>query len=92
MEIPLSQIKEIRTYAGPEKISRQEAKNIFDARPVDFFMEKPMFEIDLKEPLRVELMYGFKRTVDRVLLNIDEPNEFFSAIQNAIIQANTECQ
>ncbi|NMD69213.1 hypothetical protein HHO41_02850 [Bacillus sp. DNRA2] len=84
IEVPLDKIKCIKQYDGPEKISRKDAKNIFDARPADFMMEKPMFEIQLFQPRMVRLMYGLKSSADRIILNVDEPNLFLKELNKAI--------
>lgn len=86
IEIPLNLIKEIKYYNGPEKISRHELKTVFDARVIDFFQEKPTFEIVLKEKVNQKLLYGFTRNVDRIFLNVDESEEFYRALKTNINQ------
>ncbi|RSD27235.1 hypothetical protein [Mesobacillus subterraneus] len=81
MYLPLSKIKEIRYYDGPEKIS---GKEVYDARVPDLIQEKPMFEILLHEPVEVKFLYGFKRKVTRVVLNVDEPESFFQAVKQSL--------
>lgn len=84
IEVPLDKIHCIKQYNGPEKIKRKDAKDIFDARPTDFIMEKPMFEIKLTEPVMVRFMYGFKSSANRIILSIDEPNLFLGELNKAI--------
>lgn len=86
LTLPIKNIKEIKFYDGPEKISKKELETIYDARVLDFMKEKPMFEIILKETETLNLMYGITRKVDRVFLNVDEGNEFFEEMQARIIQ------
>ncbi|MGM0776235.1 MAG: hypothetical protein ACQEXE_06510 [Bacillota bacterium] len=80
MYLPLEDVKEINYYDGPEKFSRQEMNDIFDARLPDLIQEKPMFEIILKEPAVYELMYGMKRKASRIVLNVDEPERFYRSL------------
>lgn len=89
MEIPIELIKEIKLYDGPEKISRHDAKLLFDARAADFIVEKPMFEILLAETINVRLLYGLKSRANRVLLNVDHPNEFSHALQTILKERNS---
>lgn len=84
MHLPLSQIKEIKHYDGPEKFSSKELKDLYDARAADFIPEKPTFEILLHEPQELQLMYGLKRNVSRVVLNVDEPARFYEEVKAAI--------
>ncbi|WP_147534206.1 hypothetical protein [Bacillus marasmi] len=90
MEIPLDKIKLVKHYEGPEKIKRKDAKNSFDARAVDFIMEKPMFEIQLTEPVTVRLMYGLKSKADRILVSVDEPNQFQFKLNEMIERRRSE--
>lgn len=84
MHIPLEQIQELKYYDGPEKFSRKEQDNLYDARVMDIIQEKPLFEINLKEPQELQLMYGMKRKVKRIVLNVDEPSVFYTEIQKVI--------
>ncbi|MDZ5474506.1 hypothetical protein SM124_22785 [Bacillus sp. 31A1R] len=88
MEIPLENIKELKYFDGPEKFSKQELKTMYDARVVDFMVEKPMFDLLLKEEQTLSLMYGIKRKANRVVLNVDEPQKFLNEIQARL--TNTE--
>lgn len=88
IEVPLDKIKQLKHYDGPEKIKRKEAKNLFDARPADFVMEKPMFEIQLTEPVTVRLIYGITGKADRIILSVDEPNEFYNELNRKIKQTS----
>jgi membrane protein YdbS with pleckstrin-like domain len=84
MHLPLSKIKEIKHYDGPEKISRKEQADLFDARVPDLIQEKPMFEITLSQPHDVHFMYGLKRKVNRIVLNVDEPDIFYNEIKRSL--------
>ncbi|NKE04500.1 hypothetical protein [Mesobacillus selenatarsenatis] len=84
MYLPLSNIKEIRHYNGPEKFSSKEQAEIFDARVPDLIQEKPMFEIVLHEPQDVHLLYGLKRKVNRVVLNVDDSDVFYHELQRSL--------
>lgn len=84
MELPLSMIKELKHYDGPEKLSKSEKGHIFDARVIDFFQEKPTFEITFKEKQTLHLMYGITREVDRVLLNVDDQEEFYRTLHSKL--------
>jgi hypothetical protein len=84
MELPLDSIKEFKYYDGPEKFTRKELATLFDARVIDFIIEKPTFEILLKEPQTLNLLYGIQRKVDRIVLNIDEPNRFYEELTKQI--------
>lgn len=84
MHLPLRNIKEIKHYDGAEKFSRKEQAELFDARVPDLIQEKPMFEIVLHEPQDVQLLYGLKRKVKRIVLNVDEPNVFYQELQRSL--------
>jgi hypothetical protein len=84
MEVPLNLIKEFKYYDGPEKFTRKELATLFDARVIDFITEKPTFEIMLKEPLTLNLLYGIQRKVDRIVLNVDEPSNFYEQLTKLI--------
>lgn len=84
MHLPLSNIKEIKHYEGPEKFSRKEQKELFDARVPDLVQEKPMFEVLLHEPQNVHFIYGLKRKATRIVLNVDEPDVFYHELQRSL--------
>ena len=84
MHLPLSNIKEIKHYEGPEKFSRKEEAELYDARVPDLIQEKPMFEILLYEPQDVHLLYGFKRKATRIVLNVDEPDVFYHELKRSL--------
>ena len=42
--------------------------------------EKPIFEIELYQPLDVGFMYGFKKKVTKVHLSPDEPERFYEML------------
>ncbi|MCM3706736.1 MULTISPECIES: hypothetical protein [Cytobacillus] len=86
MYLHLEEIKEINYYDGPERFSRQEMNDIFDARVPDLIQEKPVFEIILKEPAVYELMFGIKRKASRIILNVDEPQRFYQEVSNKLAQ------
>lgn len=84
MYLPLSNIKEIKHYEGPEKFSTKEQKDLYDARVPDLIQEKPMFEILLHEPQEVHLIYGLKRKATRIVLNVDEPDNFYHELRRSL--------
>jgi membrane protein YdbS with pleckstrin-like domain len=84
MHLPLNQIKEIKHYDGPEKFTSKELNELYDARVADFNPEKPTFEILLHEPQELHLMYGLKRKVTRIVLNVDEPARFYEQLKTAL--------
>ncbi|MCS0673934.1 hypothetical protein NX023_22110 [Cytobacillus firmus] len=86
MHLPLENVRKIMCYDGPEKFSRQEMNDLFDARVPDLIQEKPMFEILLKDPQVYELMYGLKRKASRIVLNVDEPERFYWEMLNRLNQ------
>jgi len=63
LTIPLEKIKSIHHYQGPEKLSKDEKKDIFDAVLTDFMKEKPIYEIEFNTPQDMKLMYGFKKKI-----------------------------
>lgn len=84
MHLPLSNIKEIKPYDGPEKFNKKEEVELYDARVPDLIQEKPMLEILLHEPQEVHLIYGLKRKVNRIVLNVDEPDVFFHELKQSL--------
>ncbi|WHY66895.1 hypothetical protein [Neobacillus sp. SuZ13] len=85
--IPLEEIKSIHPYDGPETLSKEEAKQVFDGGAADFFKEKPMFEVEFFHPLEASFIYGFKKKVTKAHLRLDEPQKFYSTL-SAKINAN----
>ncbi|MBS8265450.1 hypothetical protein DYI25_13570 [Mesobacillus boroniphilus] len=84
MHVPLSNIKEIKHYEGPEKFSRKEGAELYDARVPDLIQEKPLFEILLHEPQDVHLIYGLKRKATRIVLNVDDPDVFYHELKRSL--------
>lgn len=78
--IPFKDIDQIRTYEGPAKLSKKVLKITMVATVKDIFHEKPSYEIILREKVEVNYMYGFRKSVDRVLLNVDDYEAFRSAL------------
>ncbi len=78
--VPFEMIKEISYYKGPEKLSKEESKQVFDAVLADFMKEKPIFEIEFYQPQDVRCMYGFKKKVTKVHLSPDEPEKFYEML------------
>lgn len=78
--IPFESIEQLRPYDGPEKLSKLEQKRTLDATVKDIFNEKPSMELVLHEKVNVHYIYGFKKNVDRILLNVDDPEGFKVAL------------
>jgi hypothetical protein len=87
--VPLSNIATFAYYNGPEKFTAAEQKTLFDARAADFIMEKPTFEIVLKEPQNLQLMYGLKKPVNRIVLNIDDAESFQQQLKSRLKEMGT---
>lgn len=75
MTLPFSLIKECKLYEGPEQISSSEKKYTFEALVSDFIPEKPAIELVLKEPVKSEIIYGFRKKVTRVVIKVDDSDE-----------------
>ncbi|WP_121612858.1 hypothetical protein [Mesobacillus foraminis] len=84
MNLPLNKIKEINYFDGPERFSRKELNEIYDARVPDMTSGKPQFEILLHEPHTLHMLYGLKRKVSRIVLNVDDSHKFFNEISPLI--------
>ncbi|WP_121660990.1 hypothetical protein [Metabacillus litoralis] len=82
--VPLEEIKSIHYYDGPEKLSKDESKKVFDAVLADFMKEKPIFEIEFTCEQEAKFMYGFKRKVKKVHLSPDEPERFYQTLISKI--------
>jgi membrane protein YdbS with pleckstrin-like domain len=82
--IPLKNISKIEYYNGPEKFSKKELEHIFDARVNDFIQEKPKFDIYLKETSTANLLYGFTKKVNRIVLSVDEPERFYQTLSQSL--------
>ncbi len=88
LTVPLEEIKSIHHYQGPEKLSKDEKKDLFDAVLTDFMKEKPTFEIQFKTPQEVKLIYGFKKKVTKAHLRPDEPQKFYDHLCNKLNTVN----
>lgn len=84
LSIPLSQIKSVHVYQGPEKLSKAEADITLDAVLPDFIKEKPAIEIECYTPQEVKLMYGFTKKVTKIHLSPDEPHLFLEVCQELL--------
>jgi membrane protein YdbS with pleckstrin-like domain len=80
LTVPLKEIKSVRYYQGPEKVSKEVSKQLFDAVLSDFVKEKPAIEIEFYSPLEVKKMYGLKQRVLFVHLSPDEPQKFLEML------------
>jgi hypothetical protein len=89
MVIPLENIKTIKHYDSPEKLSKREQKTIFDATVADFMKEKPMFEILLNKPVEACYMYGIMKKRERILLNVDEAEAFYQTLSSKLKKETT---
>ncbi|MDR0136520.1 hypothetical protein RFW18_02085 [Metabacillus idriensis] len=85
--IPLHLIKEIRDNDLPEKLTGDQEKTVLDLSLPDFIKEKPAIKIVLTEAVTAELMYGFKKKADVILLNADEARRFMSDVSAKINRA-----
>lgn len=82
--IPFTQIDNIAFYKGDELLTAKEGKQVLDATVMEFIKEPATFEITLKEPVKVQLLYGFSKTVSRVHLNVDEERKFYDAVKEKL--------
>ncbi|MFJ7726097.1 hypothetical protein ACIQXV_08010 [Neobacillus sp. NPDC097160] len=78
--VPLAEIKSFHYYQGPEKLSKEEARHVFDATLADFIKEKPTFELEFHQPLEAKFLYGVKKKVIKAHLRLDEPQQFYNAV------------
>lgn len=77
--VPFSQIDEIIYYKG-DVLTKQEAKEVFEATVTELIKEPATFEIKLKKPLKATLLYGFSKTVNRVHIDVDEERKFYETV------------
>ncbi|WP_407271230.1 hypothetical protein [Radiobacillus sp. PE A8.2] len=84
--IPLEEIKLFRPYMGPAELTKHERKHVFVAVAKDLELEpqKAQFEIILRNPLQLQLLYGFKKEVNRVLLNVDQSATFANSLESKL--------
>ncbi|QCJ44803.1 hypothetical protein FAY30_24585 [Bacillus sp. S3] len=82
--VPLEEIKSFHYYQGPEKLTKAEARHVFDATAADFIKEKPTFEIEFHQPLEASFMYGIKKKVSKAHLRLDEPQQFYQLLSEKI--------
>ncbi|MCQ6530193.1 hypothetical protein [Bacillus mycoides] len=85
--LPFTQIDNIAFYKG-ESLTAKEEKEVLDATVMEFIKETATFEITLKEPVKVQLLYGFTKTVSRVHLNVDEKRKFYDAVTERLKHMN----
>jgi len=84
--VPLEAIKSFHYYQGPEKLTKEEARHVFDATLADFMKEKPMFELEFHHHLEAKFMYGMKKKVIKAHLRLDDPQKFYSALSEKIME------
>ncbi|MDM5317822.1 hypothetical protein QUF49_17560 [Fictibacillus sp. b24] len=88
LELPFSVIQELRTYEGPDEIPASEKKYTFEARVSDFIPEKPVIELLLKETVKADIIYGFKKNVTRVVIKVDDSVELMRLIEKRMNSKN----
>ncbi|MEH7247679.1 hypothetical protein V7114_12950 [Neobacillus niacini] len=86
LKVPLEEIKSVHYYQGPEKLTREETKQLFDAVLLDIMKEKPSIEIEFFTNQEAKMMYGFTKKVNKVHLRPDEPHEFLNFLQRKITE------
>nr|WP_279663748.1 hypothetical protein [Ectobacillus ponti] len=86
LAIPFTAIKSIHSYEGPEKLSREEEKHVFDGVLADFMKEKPLFEIEFHEPQRVHMLYGFSKQVTKAHVRPDDGQAFYEAVASRLVR------
>jgi hypothetical protein len=82
--VPLEEIKSVHSYKGPEKLSKEKSKFVFDGVLSEFIKEKPTIEIEFHRPLEVRKMYGFKQHVRFAHLRPDEPQKFLETLNGKL--------
>ena len=82
--VPLEEIKSIHPYNGPETVTKEESKHIFDAVPADFFKEKPQLEVEFYGPIEAKFIYGFKKKVTKAHLRFDDPQKFYNTLSTKV--------
>ncbi|WP_226536495.1 hypothetical protein [Fictibacillus halophilus] len=88
MSLPYTAIKEMKKYEGPDTIPASEKKYTFEALVSDFIPEKPSIELLLRESVKAELIYGFKKNVTRVVIKVDEPLPLMNIIEKRMTSEN----
>ncbi|MDR7071102.1 hypothetical protein [Fictibacillus barbaricus] len=84
--VPYCNIKELRRYEGPETIPHSEKKNTFEALVSDFTPEKPYIDLILIDELTVDLIYGFKKKVSRVVIKVDDSPALYKLIEERMYE------
>lgn len=74
--VPFEAIERVRAYNEPAKLDKAKRKNTLDATVKDIVIEKPAYEIILRDEAEVNYLYGFKKKVDRILFNVDDYEKF----------------
>jgi hypothetical protein len=90
IKVPISNIVKFEHYNGPDTFSKAEEKHIFNARVNDLIQEKPMFDIHLKTPIYANLLYGFTKEINRIVLTVDDPNRFYQTLTEYIERDRTD--
>ncbi|MBY6038022.1 hypothetical protein KUV80_15210 [Fictibacillus nanhaiensis] len=79
--VPYSAIQELKRYEGPDAITSEEKKYTFEALVSDFIPAKPSIDLILKKPIQVRLIYGFKKMVTRVVIQVDDSAHLMKTIE-----------
>lgn len=85
ISIPIALISDAGWNDLPEKLTKEQERQILDLSLPDLGKEKPAVKISLKEPVSAELQYGFKKEVTAILLNADEAETFIREIRRRTI-------
>ncbi|GAA0324265.1 hypothetical protein GCM10008967_13510 [Bacillus carboniphilus] len=86
IRVPYSNIRSFKPYDGPEKIPNKEKTHLFEAMVIDFTPEKPQFDLLLQEPIPAVFLYGIKKPIERIVIRVDEPQEFEMKINQHILK------
>ena len=90
LKVPFEEIKSVHYYQGPEKLTREETRHLFDAVLPDITKEKPSIEIEFFTSQEAKMMYGSKKKVKKVHLRPDEPHKFFDFLQSKITEQSQD--
>ncbi len=80
LTVNVEDIREVRCYNGPEKISKAERKHIFDGRAADFVQEKPAIEMTFVRRVEVKKPFGMTQKVEKAHVRPDDTKGFYEAL------------
>lgn len=87
LEVNLANIQSIGQTETPDEVRKKEEQSFFVTLPEFLDDQPPQYEITLKEPETAYMLFGVKKKINKIYVNVDDPSGFYQKINEAIEKA-----